>query len=123
VSVIPGGAGIIAAQKVVHGALGKLNKANQEVGGALRKGGAAITKGRQAVAQGSNAIRLATSAHHHDSKHRTKHHKHHSARHRHHRRDLEGDEELSLRDLDAEELFGREYDDFLAERDFFDDLD
>ena len=37
----------------------------------------------------------------------------HTAQHgRHHRRDL-----------DAEELFEREYDDFLAERDFFDDLD
>jgi hypothetical protein len=32
-------------------------------------------------------------------------------------------EELSQRDLNDEELFGREYDDFLAERDFFDDLD
>ena len=42
---------------------------------------------------------------------------------RRHRRDLEDDEELSLRDLDAEELFGRENDDFLAERDFLDDLD
>jgi len=38
----------------------------------------------------------------------------------HHRRDLE---ELSRRDLDDEEFFGREYIDFLAERDFFDDLD
>ena len=40
------------------------------------------------------------------------------------RRDLD-DEELSLRDLDAEELFDREYydDDFLVERDDFDDLD
>jgi len=42
---------------------------------------------------------------------------------RRHRRDLEEDEELSRRDLDAEELSGREYDDFLAERNFFDDLD
>jgi hypothetical protein len=36
---------------------------------------------------------------------------------------LKDDEELSRRDLDAEELFGREYDDFLAERDSFDGLD
>ena len=40
-----------------------------------------------------------------------------------HRRDLEDDEELLQRDLDAEELFEREYDDFLAERGYFDDLD
>jgi hypothetical protein len=39
------------------------------------------------------------------------------------RRELEDDEELSQRDFDAEELLGREYDDFLAGRDFFDDLD
>ena len=37
-------------------------------------------------------------------------------------RGLEDDEELSLRDLDTEEVFGREYD-FLNERDIFDDLD
>jgi hypothetical protein len=42
---------------------------------------------------------------------------------RRHRRDLEDDQELSRRDLDAEELFRREYDDFLAERDFLNDLD
>lgn len=43
---------------------------------------------------------------------------------RHHKRDLEEvNEEFSRRDLDAEELFEREYDDILAERDFFDDLD
>ena len=43
----------------------------------------------------------------------------------HHRRHgLEDDEELSRRDLYTEEfLFGREYDDFLVERDAFDDLD
>jgi len=42
-----------------------------------------------------------------------------------HRRDLEDDEdsELLQRDLDEEELFEREYDDFLAERGYFDDLD
>ena len=40
-----------------------------------------------------------------------------------HRRDLADDEELLQRDLDAEELFEREYDDFLAERGYFDDLD
>ena len=46
-------------------------------------------------------------------------------RSRHHdRRGLEDDEELSRRDLDTEEfLFGRENDDFLVERDAFDDLD
>jgi hypothetical protein len=42
---------------------------------------------------------------------------------RHHRRSLEDDTELLRRDFDAEELFGREYDDFLVERDDFDDLD
>jgi hypothetical protein len=41
----------------------------------------------------------------------------------HHRRGLEDDEELLQRDFEAEELFGREYDDFLVERDAFDDLD
>jgi hypothetical protein len=42
------------------------------------------------------------------------------------RRSLEDDEELLLqRDFENsdEELFGREYDDFLVERDAFDDLD
>jgi len=39
-------------------------------------------------------------------------------------RGLEDDEELSQRDLaDAEEMFGREYDDLFFERDTFDDLD
>lgn len=43
---------------------------------------------------------------------------------RHHRRDLEDDEELLRREFETEELFGRrEYDDFLVERDAFDDLD
>jgi hypothetical protein len=41
----------------------------------------------------------------------------------HHRRGLEDDEELWQRDFESEELFGREYDDFLVERDAFDDLD
>jgi hypothetical protein len=42
-----------------------------------------------------------------------------------HRRSLEDDEELLQRDFENsdEELFGREYDDFLVERDAFDDLD
>jgi hypothetical protein len=48
---------------------------------------------------------------------------HHTAERRRHRRDLEDYEELSQRDFDVEELIGREYDDFLVERDFFDDLD
>jgi hypothetical protein len=43
-----------------------------------------------------------------------------TSQHRRHRRDLE---EQSRGDLNDEELFGREYGDFLAERDFFDDLD
>ena len=43
---------------------------------------------------------------------------------RHQRRDLEDDaEELLQRDFEDEELFGREYDDLLVERDAFDDLD
>jgi len=41
----------------------------------------------------------------------------------HHRRGMEDEEELLQRDFDAEELFEREYDDFLVERDAFDDLD
>ena len=52
--------------------------------------------------------------------------RHHAAERRRHRRDLEDYEELSRRDVDVEELelIGREYDDdFLVERDFFDDLD
>ena len=39
-----------------------------------------------------------------------------------HRRDLE-DEEILRRVLDAEVIFGREYDEFFVERDAFDDLD
>jgi hypothetical protein len=41
------------------------------------------------------------------------------------RRGLEDDEELLQRDFDVEELelWSREYDDFLVERDAFDDLD
>jgi hypothetical protein len=38
-------------------------------------------------------------------------------------RGLEDDEELSRRGLDTEDVFGREYDDLLDERDTFDDLD
>ena len=43
---------------------------------------------------------------------------------RHQRRDLADDaEELLQRDFEDEELFGRDYDDLLVERDAFDDLD
>ena len=42
---------------------------------------------------------------------------------RRHRRDLEEDEELLQRDFEGEEFLEREYDDFLVERDAFDDLD
>ena len=47
------------------------------------------------------------------------------ANHQYHvqRRGFEDDEELSRRDLDAEEVFEREYYDVLDERDTFDDLD
>lgn len=46
------------------------------------------------------------------------------SQHRRHRRGLDADEELSQRDLDAEELFRREFGDFFVERDAFDhDLD
>ena len=46
------------------------------------------------------------------------------ANHQYHvSRSLEDDEELLQRDLDVEEVFGREYYDLLEERDTFGDLD
>jgi len=112
-SVIPGGA---AVEKVI-GTLGKIESfaekaqaAGQKVrkfegslGGKVKKVDRAISRVKQTVSA-HNPIRRIPGI-------------------RRHRRDLEEIEELSRRDLDSEELFEREYDDFLAERDYFDDLD
>jgi hypothetical protein len=139
--VIPGGSDILAAEKVI-GAVRKFEKfenlANkavkltnmaksarrtvdkfEQVEGTLRNG---IRKGREvvqnvekfdkAISRGASTYNSARPASHKAAGHR-----------RHRRRDLEDNEELSRRDLDAEEFFGRGYVDFLAERDFFDDLD
>lgn len=152
-SVIPGEAEFVAAEKIVGAIgkfkkFGNLaNKANEarrkvdkleHLGGALRKGekfGKEIRKAKEAdrkvegklkhlegalrkVEKFDKAIKRAKQVNEIVS---TPHHT--TKEHRRHRRDLEDNEELSRRDLDSEELFGREYDDFLAERDFFDDLD
>jgi len=129
VSVIPGG----SAVESVVGAIGTVEKfannakqVGQEVnklghlGGALRRGSGkienAIKKVDRRVDQVKHvggALRMVKIATHRPP----------PPPPRRHRRDLEDDEELSRRDLNAEELSGREYDDFLAERDFFDDLD
>jgi len=134
-SVLPGGPAIVTAEKVI-GAIGKvermaekargagqkiqkfegavrksktfnnaINTAERKVGGLRHLGGAAAALGKASVRTIGRAKQVASSAR------------------RHHRRDLEDDEELSRRDLDAEELWEREYDGFLADRDFFDDLD
>jgi len=135
VSVIPGGGALVAADKVI-GTIRNVEKIENiaenarhqvdNLGGALRSGEKiykAIRKGTEVdrkVGKLDRGIRFAKemastqySARPSYSRHR-----------RHHRRDLEDNEELSSRrDLDAEEFLGREYDDFLAERDFFEDLD
>jgi len=114
-------------RKVV-GALGKVKKAEKIVNLA-RKATEASRKvhklehlggANKAVRHAKEIHKVAKRVHHIASAHKPAHH---TAPHRHHRRDLEDVEELSQRDLDAEELYGREYDDFLAERDFVDDLD
>jgi hypothetical protein len=117
-TVIPGGAAVVAAEKVIE-TVGKVenvvNKANEarrnvvkleHLGGELIKG-KKIEKALGKVEKFDKAIRRAEQI----------------AAPRRYRRDLEDNEELSRRDLDVEELIGREYDDFLVERDFFDDLD
>jgi len=127
VSVIPGGAAVVAAEKVIE-TVGKVenvvNKANdarrnfgklEHLGGALIRG-KKVEKGLGMAEKFGNAIRRVKQI--------APPSPHHTAGHRRHRRELEDNEELSRRDLDDEELIGREYyDDFLVERDFFDDLD
>jgi len=137
-SAIPGGGAILAAEKAV-GTIGKYEDkardASRVVGDVLRKGRkiekeirkdvnevgrrvsgfGGLFGGRNHWKFGKTMIQRHVDApppHHHTTRTR-----------RRYRRDLEDNEELSRRDLDDEELFGREYDDFLAERDFFDDLD
>jgi hypothetical protein len=147
-SFIPGDAQVMAAEKVVK-AIGKFKKmdkvvkiakkakeAGRKVGklehlksgalGKVKKIDKAIKKakhaGRKVEKHLGGALKhvAAKQVHKIAAAHKPAHH---TAEHGHHRRDLGDHEELSRRDLDAEELFGREYDDFLAERDFFDDLD
>jgi hypothetical protein len=112
----------------------------RKVIGAVEKGESAIGKGKNIIDKAvkqvikpqvkllggavNNVIKPGKQAHgghaaHHHRHHTPTHHRHHR-HHRQHRRDLEDNEELSQRDIDAEELFGREYDDILVERD---DLD
>ena len=82
------------------GALQKGQKVNKAIKGA-KQAARKVEKVKHQVKKTVNAARKQTAS------------AHHTAARRHHRRDLEDDEEL----------FGREYDDFLAERDIFDDLD
>jgi ribosomal protein L24 len=158
VPLIPGGSGVLAAEKVIS-AIGKFQKIEKAVSkagkvmstagkvastakkveGALKKGVNAIKKEEQSnrkpkhlgsalkaakkinkVVKQAKQARQTISSRSKSSRQSAKAAK---PGKRHHRRDLEDDEELSRRDLDAEEFFGREYDAFLAERDFFDDLD
>ena len=115
----------LLSYRKVFGALGKVKKLEkvvkiaEKVKHATRKvehrGGA-----KKAVRHAKEVHKVAKKVHKAAPAHKSEHH---TAEHRRHRRDLEDVEELSLRDLDAEELFGREYDDLLVERDFFDDLD
>jgi len=112
-SFIPGESQVVAAGKVIGGAIGQVekfeniaNKAN-EVRRKVEKLVPSSAKGRKI----EKAIRSAKQV---IAPPRPP---------RRHRRDLEDSEELSRRELGVEELFGREYDDFLVERDFFDDLD
>jgi hypothetical protein len=137
--VIPGGSDILAAEKVlgtvrkfekfenlankavkvmnvVKGARRAVDKV-ERVEDTLRNG---IRKGKEVVRnveRFEKAISPGRASSHNSPHHRAAGHR------RHHRRDLEDNEELSRRDRDAEEFFGRGYVDFLAERDLFDDLD
>jgi hypothetical protein len=120
--------------------LGKVASSARKVAGALNKGHNAIKKAENSnrgVKHLGNAVKAAKKINKavkhaekarqtissHKSSHKSSPKSSRSTAKRHHRRELEGDEELSRRDLDAEVFFGREYDDFLAERDLFDDLD
>jgi len=143
VSIIPGGGALVAAQKIA-GTIGQVERIEKQArqgvnklqhlgGGALRT----VTKIDKAIKTAKVAERKVVSTLKHlpagvavkaitSAKKVLAPARHHVARRRHHRRDLEDDEELSRRDIDrdAEELFEREYDDdFVVERDFFDDLD
>jgi len=141
IPLIPGGAEVMAAEKVI-GAIGKFEKLGKvaskarKIEGALKKGHNAVKSNRKlkhlgtavkAAKKINKIAKHAKQAHKTISSHRSSHKSSHKTAKaakpgkRHHRRDLEDDEELSRRDLDAGEFFGREYD--LAERDFFDDLD
>jgi len=152
VSLVPGGSAVMAAEKVFKAirtvkkfenlankarAAGRTVHKLEHLGGALRKGKTidrAIMKPKEAdrkvgklskhlggaLGKVNKAIKVAKQVHKIASAHNSAHQ---TAGRRHHRRDLEDNEELSRRDLDDEEFFGREYDDFLVERDFSDDLD
>jgi hypothetical protein len=149
-SFLPGGGGIVAAEKIVGAVgdkVGKMENMANKAGRALNKAKGALAKGKRvekaivrkvkgAERKVKGAERKLNNLKHPGrtlgkvqgkavtrAKQAVKSVRHTAAARRHHRRELGDDEELSLRDLDAEELFEREYDDFLAERDSFDDLD
>jgi len=93
----------------------KVPQLTKHLGGALGNVKPIISRAKQV---------LASARHHTPVHHRTPVHHHRTTHRRHHRRDLEDDEDLSRRDLDADEFSEREYDDdIMAERDFYDDLD
>jgi len=125
-SIIPGGGAVEAA----IGAVGKVQNIVEKAeaaGRQVRKFEGALRKGDRTVRQAERHLGALGNVKKFNNAIK------HTAREqvrkiapprlgRHHRRDLEDDAELSRRDLDAEELFRREYD-VLSERDFFDDLD
>jgi len=130
-AVLPGGLAIVAAEKAIE-TVGKVERMAENAGrtvnkveGALRKGPANMLV-KTAVRQVGKLTNLGGTIGKVNPIGRARqvlppaHRRHHS---RHHRRDLEDDGELSRRVLDAEELWEREYDGSLAERDFLDDLD
>ena len=94
--------GALLTGKKVNRAITNVKQADRKLGGAIGQVKKVIKSAKQITSGGAA---------------------HHTAHRRHHRRDLEDDEELSRRDLDAEELYEREYAGIMVERDFFDDLD
>jgi len=141
-SFVPGGAGIMAGVKTIGTIKDTINKAKQVEGVVRGTIGKAITtittaknlasnkKVQTAIIRGKQGQNIATKFNSARPKVQVQRFRQkvqqqfrQRRQNRRHRRDLEDYEEQSSRDLDDEELFGREYDDILAERDFFDDLD
>jgi len=127
-SLVPGiGPGLVVGERVL-GAVGKaeglLQKARtagrvvHKIEGALqhRKGGKIEKHLGGAI---SKVKAISHAKHIAPAHHTTSSSAHHSAPRRHHRRDLEDNEELSRRRYLDEELYEREYEDFLVGRDFF----